>query len=292
MRRCLACGSHDVDEGWSCASCHHSPARVNGFTAFNPALASMSSGFRPEYFQQLSEVEASNFWFTARNQLIIWAIRRYFGQARRFCEIGCGTGYVLHGIASAFPEWNLAATEIYADGLPFAAARVPRASFYQLDARRIPFTEEFDLIGAFDVLEHIEEDEMVLREMYRATVAGGGLLVTVPQHPFLWSQQDEHACHVRRYRKTEIRQKVEAAGFRVEMITSFVTLLFPLMYLARRRARLPESEYDLTADLRLNPMVNASFRAAMAIERGMIKAGARLPFGGSLLVAARKVASR
>lgn len=290
MRQCPACGGGDVDASWRCASCLHSPSRIDGFIAFSPELATLSSGFRPEYFQQLSEVEAGNFWFVARNRLIAWAAGRYFRQARNFCEIGCGTGYVLQGIASAFPGWSLSATEIYADGLQFAAARVPRASFYQLDARRIPFSVEFDVIGAFDVLEHIEEDERVLQEMYRAIVPGGGMLITVPQHPFMWSQQDEHACHVRRYGETEIRRKIEAAGFRIEMMTSFVTLLFPLMYLARRRGRLPEAEYDLTADLRLNRFVNGTFSAAMNIERKLIETGARFPFGGSLLVVARKVA--
>lgn len=289
MRQCQSCGSFNVDVTWRCGACGGMPAREDGFLAFSPELARQSSGFRPEYFQQLSEVEEGNFWFVARNRLIGWAARRYFPQTLTFCEIGCGTGYVLKGLASAMPNWKLFATEIYADGLAFAAARVPAASFCQLDARRIPFVAEFDVVGAFDVLEHIEEDEAVLEQMHRAIKPGGGLLLTVPQHPFMWSQQDEEACHVRRYTAHELRGKIEAAGFHVERLTSFVSLLFPLMYLTRKRSRVPDAEYDLTADLKLPWFVNAVFGVAMAFERACIGAGIRFPFGGSLLVVARKV---
>ena len=65
-----------------------------------------------------------------------------------------------------------------------------------MDARRIPFEDEFDVIGAFDVLEHIKEDEQVLVQMHRAVKSGGGIMLTVPQHMFLWSEQDVQAHHV------------------------------------------------------------------------------------------------
>ena len=68
-----------------------------------------------------------------------------------------------------------------------------------MDARNIPFRDEFDVIGAFDVLEHIDEDVAVIDEVRKALRPGGGFLMSVPQHPALWSQQDERAFHVRRY---------------------------------------------------------------------------------------------
>jgi len=125
-------------------------------------------GFRPEYFADLAVLEAHNFWFRARNRLVIWALRKYFAGARSLLEIGCGTGFVLSGIAAEFPALKLSGSEIHSSGLRFAAQRVPNSSFFQMDARHIPFSEEFDVIGAFDVLEHVEEDEDVLAGMYRA----------------------------------------------------------------------------------------------------------------------------
>jgi SAM-dependent methyltransferase len=290
MRRCLKCGSTAVSIDWRCKICGGSPPQIDGFVAFGAELAGSSNGFKPDYFQQLADVESGNFWFTARNKLITWAALRYFRAAQSFCEIGCGTGYVLEGLASAFPKCKLFGTDIYTDGLSFAAQRVERAVFYQLDARYVPFEREFDVVGAFDVLEHIEEDERALQEIGRAIVPGGGLIITVPQHPFLWSQQDEQACHVRRYRASEIRSKLERNGFEIEFISSFVSLLLPLMYMTRKRARVPDEEYDVIADLRLPSVVNSVLSALMTVERTLIKAGLRFPFGGSLLIVARKAA--
>src|ERR1041384_8013479 len=118
-------------------------------------------------------------------------------------EIGCGTGYVLSGIRQAFPDLRLSGSEIFSVGLTFAAERLPGIQLYQMDARQIPFREEFDVVGAFDVLEHVTEDEEVLSQMYQATRKGGGILLTVPHHPFLWSSLDVHARHVRRYQTRE-----------------------------------------------------------------------------------------
>ncbi|WGS54149.1 class I SAM-dependent methyltransferase [Paraburkholderia sp. D15] len=254
----------------------------------SPSLSNSTSGFRPEYFERLAEVEERNFWFRARNRLIVWAASRYMTPGAHFCEIGCGTGYVLSGLANAFPATQFSATEIYPEALTFAAGRVPRASFYQMDARHIPFVREFSVMGAFDVIEHIEEDERVLSEMHRALVPAGHVILTVPQHPFMWSQQDEQACHVRRYRAAEIRQKLQDAGFTVRLMTSFVSLLFPLMYLTRRRPRVDDADYDITADLRLGRVTNGILEGVMAVESAFIRWGLRIPFGGSLLIVAQK----
>ncbi len=263
---------------------------IAGFKAFAPDLALENQGFREEYFGALAELEASNFWFRARNDLIVWALRTYFPDRRSFLEIGCGTGFVLAGIHAADPSIELSGSEIFSAGLAFAAARVPMAHFSQMDARHIPFRDEFDVIGAFDVLEHIEDDESVIAEVGRALRAGGGFLVTVPQHPSLWSQQDVHAHHVRRYTALELRRKIEAAGFDVMRMTSFVSLLLPMLIAARLRARGPRADdgFDAIDELRQPRAVNIALGAFMTIERSLIRRGLSFPAGGSLLMVARK----
>ena len=177
---------------------------------------------------------------------------------------------------------RVAGSELHAEGLPFAARRAPGAELMQMDARRIPFCAEFDVVGAFDVLEHIEEDEQVLRGIFDACRPGGGVLLTVPQHAWLWSRRDEIARHRRRYSRRELLAKLASAGFRRPWATSFVSLLLPLMALSRRRKDVS------SAELEVGDAANRVLLAVMALERGLIRAGLRLPAGGSLLVAAHK----
>lgn len=290
MRVCSACGSDRCDTAWRCADCDHNPTSIDGFPAFAPELASENSGFREDYFRELAALEAGNFWFRARNKLIIWSMQTYRPDCERFLEVGCGTGFVLSGIRTAFPSAELSGSEIFSAGLAFAAERVPSATFYQMDARAIPFRDHFDAIGAFDVLEHIDDDTKVIAEVARALRPGGTFLLSVPQHPSLWSAQDDHAFHVRRYTAAGLRRKVEAAGFDVVRMTSFVSLLLPMMFASRmsRRAVSAEAEVDAMGDLRQPPAVNLALEAVMTMERALIRRGWSFPAGGSLLLVARK----
>lgn len=287
MKLCLRCAATFSSTGWLCQSCGESPAEKAGFPAFAPELAS-DEGFKDAYFDELARLEEKNFWFRARNKLIQWSLRRHFPGAQNFLEIGCGTGFVLAGMASEFPRLKLGGSEISSAGLAHAARRVPGAELFQMDARAIPFADEFDVIGAFDVLEHIEEDEVVLQQMHRAVRPGGGILLTVPQHDFLWSRTDVHACHVRRYAARNLAAKVRVAGFRVERITSFVSLLLPLMMASRALQPAADRTYDPLAELKMGGLANGLLEKIMDAERLAIRAGLNFPAGGSLLLVARK----
>ena len=123
-----------------------------------------------ESFDHLPAAEERSFWFRSRNELIVWALRRYFPDARSLLEVGCGTGFVLGWHSrGASRSCALVGAELFAAGLDVAAKRVPDAELLQMDARRIPFRNEFDVVGAFDVLEHIDEDEQALRRDLRRT---------------------------------------------------------------------------------------------------------------------------
>lgn len=284
----MGCGAGFSGGSWRCPQCGFEPVRVAGFLAFAPDLARAASGYDPAHFSELAGLESRNFWFRARNRLIIWALERFFPGVERFLEVGCGTGYVLSGIASAFPRLAVTGSEVAAEGLGFTAHRLPRAQLIQMDARRIPFRAEFDIAGAFDVIEHIEDDGAVLRALRDALVPGGGLLLTVPQHPFLWSEYDERARHVRRYRAAELRSKVLDAGFEIVKMTSFVTLLLPLMIASRLMRRSIGTDYDPLAELKIARWLNWTLERTLDFERVLIRAGLPLPAGGSLLLVARR----
>lgn len=288
MKICLECDEVFSSDGWICSACGYEPTRFNDMEVHAPEFANTGGGFKAEYFSELAQLESSNFWFQARNELILWALRRYQPNASTFLEVGCGTGFVLSGISRTFPNIALSGSEIFLAGLSHAAKRVPSAHFMQMDARRVPFVEEFDAIGAFDVLEHIEEDEKVLAQLHGAIRPGGILLLTVPQHPWLWSASDEYACHVRRYTRKEIEQKVFTAGFELLRSSSFVTSLLPAMMLSRVLQRGKTKDFDPAKELRINAALNRIFYRLMSLDIFGIKLGMDYPLGGSRLIVARK----
>lgn len=291
MKKCLACGAVYPSLKEYCPTCSAAPEIHDGFLSHAPALAEAADGFKPSHFAELAPLEARNFWFRVRNRLILWALWKYCRGFQSLLEIGCGTGYVLSGIANAYPGARLHGSEIFTAGLEFAAARQPSIAFMQMDARAIPYFEEFDVIGAFDVLEHIEEDTKVLEAMCQALTPNGVLLLTVPQHAWLWSSVDDYACHVQRYAARAIHAKVEAAGFEILRSTSFVSSLLPLMFASRLLKRAPlkvTDRVDAVAELNISPWLNSLFEKMLGVDLALIRGGVDLPLGGSRLVVARK----
>ena len=247
----------------------------------------LRGGYPADAFARHAALQDGNYWFEARSALIIWAVQRYFPAARSFLDVGCGTGFVLSGLREAFPKMQLAGTDFLEDGLTFARQRVPSATFALGNAQDLGVSGHFDVVGAFDVLEHIDDDLAVLRRMHAATKPGGGLLIAVPQHRWLWSSADDQAQHVRRYTRHELVDRVTAAGFTVLRTTSFVSLLLPLMAASRwRDAR--KTRGPAASELYVSPSVNAVLRSVLTVERGLIRSGLSLPAGGSLLVIARR----
>nr|VFK55594.1 MAG: Methyltransferase domain-containing protein [Candidatus Kentron sp. TC] len=288
MRCRPRCSAQFDTRNRKCSACGFIPPQTDDHPAPAPRPGEEGAYFSPDAYPELAALEAENFWFRARNHLIVWALTRYFPRMRRCLEIGCGTGFVLGGIAAeAFPEAELMGTDIFSAGLAYAARRVPGAELHQMDARYIPYRKEFDVIGAFGVLEHIKEDETVLREMFAALRPGGGIAVTVPQHTWLWSRQDAYACHVRRYQVGELREKALRAGFHVVFETSFVSLLLPIMFVSRMFQR-DRSDINPTDELRLPVAINTVFENIMRVERRIIRLGVRFPLGGSRFLIARR----
>jgi SAM-dependent methyltransferase len=288
MRRCLGCDADLPGTSWPCERCGHRPVTdASGRLLFAPSLA-QGGGFDADYlFDELVAAEPHHFWFRSRRRLILDALARYFPSARRFLDLGCGTGFVLMGARETFPALELSGSDVRAEALDRAAQRVPGAFLFQMDGRRMPFTEEFDVIGAFDVIEHVPEDDAMLREMHRALRPGGGLLLTVPQHPWLWSEADDFSHHQRRYSRRGLRARLRSAGFEILQLTSFCSLLMPALVADRWWRRLRRAVYDPASELRLTG-VNDVLERVMQLEAALIARGLSLPAGGSLLAVARR----
>lgn len=242
-----------------------------------------SAGYDVSLFERIAAIEGRSFWFRERNRLLVSTLRRHFPHARDLLDVGCGTGGVLVALREAFPELRLVGTDLFEEGLAIARTRVPGVELARHDARELPYEEEFDVVGAFDVLEHIDRDDLVLASMHRAARAGGGVVILVPQHQRVWSEMDAIAQHERRYSRRELVAKVERAGFAVDAVTSFVATLLPVMALSRGLRRRHDPVRELEPGV-LNPV----FERILGLERRLIDRGVSLPFGGSLLLVARK----
>jgi len=158
------------------------------------------------------------------------------------------------------------------------------------------FYEHYDGVCAFDVIEHIENDQLVLQNMNKALKAGGFIFITVPANKKLWSEVDEFARHKRRYNLTELKGKIESAGFKIMRISYLMTFLFPFIYASRflRNTRVSQGEMEVgissekaSSELNLNPILNIIFFYIFRFEAYLLS-HINFPFGSSLLCVAQK----
>jgi SAM-dependent methyltransferase len=266
---------------------------IDGFRCYAPELAGDLTDYPGEGFDVTAAVEANSFWCRSRNRILRRVIERFTDRSRRLdmLEIGCGIGGVVSELRR-LPHLQLTASEIYLHGLRYARSRFPDVTFIQLDATDMPFRAEFDIVGAFDVIEHIQNDEGVMQGVCKALRPGGLFLITVPQYQWMWSALDDIVRHKRRYGRSDLRRKLHRNGFDLLFASSFVTLLFPAMagsrLLSRVRKRSSDRKEAFTSEVVLPPAVNRVCDWAMRADEAMMGAGVSLPFGGSLLAVARK----
>jgi len=245
--------------------------------------------FPPDSFSWLASVENGHFWFEQRNELILWAIRHFSGAPKHYLEVGCGTGFCLSRIARAFPEAKLCAVEYYPEAITIAQKRSPQARISRADALDFNTDELFDAVGCFDVLEHVPDDKALLKKMQKMLFPKGRLFVSVPQHPWLWSNEDTMACHQRRYTCRGLLRLAETCGLKCIWHSSFVCSLAPLMLWRRFRPKPKSAVAGLaTLEFSLPKPVNWIFGRLLAAERSVISTGVSLPFGGSLLMVLEK----
>jgi len=280
--------------GYVCSQCGYAAPVETGIPLFAPKLADTISGFDPKSFEMLAEIEDDHFWFVPRNRMLAGVIQKYFPNAKDILEVGCGNGIVLSALSKDGNRRRLVGSELHPSGLAVAAQRLGKnAELVQMDARDIMAENAFDVIGAYDVIEHIAEDEMVLHSMHKALRPGGGVVIAVPQHPWLWSTADEVAYHERRYKLGELEDKLNRNGFRPVFSTSYCSFLLPIMMTSRlvERWRKKNVQQSEMSDMEAKPpnVVNAILKSILQAEVSAILAGARFPVGGSRVVVATRV---
>lgn len=162
-------------------------------------------------------------------------------------------------------------------------------------ATGLPFADAaFDLVGAFDVVEHCDPEDAVLAEVRRVLRPGGYFLMTVPAYQWLWSDFDVQNGHVRRYTRGRAVSALEDGGFEVVRATYAFAATFPAFVverLARRVRGLVRRDDGGAADIvrlpRTSPVVDRVLTALGTVDDRVL-ARRDLPFGSSVVVAARK----
>jgi SAM-dependent methyltransferase len=224
-------------------------------------------------YERMAELDERHWWYRARRQILSDLIRRRIALPRdaRILEIGCGTGHNLQMLAK-FGEAE--GIELDPEARAIAAARFGKP----IGASPLPRLEgvsdaAFDLVAVLDVIEHVDEDRESLETIARKLKPGGRILITVPAHPWMWSAHDTVNHHKRRYTAKALRAVIEQAGLRVELLSPFNSLLFPLAAAARLAGRIAGK--DSSDDAMPPRPINALFEAIFGLERYAL---GRVPF--------------
>lgn len=236
----------------------------------------------PEAYLEMAETELEHWWFRGRRDVLSSILRRLaVAPGSRVLEVGSGTGGNLDLLAEF---GSVSGLEMDESALAISVERTGG----RFDIRRgccpddIPFHGgAFDLICFLDCLEHIWDDVGTLRRMRALLAPGGSIVVTVPAYQWLWSAHDEFLHHRRRYDRASLARCAQESGYRVERITYFNTLLFPLAVAIRwcdRLLRRGRSSGDAVPAEPLNGMLYGIFK-----QESSWLARHSLPFGVSLL---------
>ena len=231
-------------------------------------------------FDRMAALDQTHWWYVARRAILSDLIARRIQPPKdaHILEIGCGTGHnfpVLSrfGVVDAL-EVDDAARAIASArlGRPVASAPLPELPGIA-DA-------SYDLIALLDVLEHIEGDMAALSSIRAKLRPGGRILLTVPANEWMWSAHDSVHHHYRRYNRATLGKVAAAAGLRVDMMSHFNSLLFPLAAAARIAGKLTgRQEAD---DAQPPAPLNALFKGVFGLERHLV-GRVPLPAGVSLV---------
>lgn len=237
------------------------------------------------------EQQEQNYWWHVGRRLVLRRVLAAFVKSNgslNILDIGCGTGINFWWLKG----WGRV---IGLDSSPEAIDYCRNKHAYdtlvlsdasQLDEiPRLRSGQGFDLITAFDVLEHIQDDTAVLAEWFTGLKERGYLFLTVPAYQWLFSAHDKALHHFRRYSAIELKQKLESAGFRIEFISPFFFFTFPVVVLVRllTKKQPAQTSYVPTA-----AGVDTALVGLSRIEAAILVHGGKLPWGSSILVLAQR----
>jgi SAM-dependent methyltransferase len=238
-------------------------------------------------FELHAKIEDIHWWFKARREIMFDQLKKYVppGERKVIAEVGCGTGGNLKFLKNYY---HVIGVDISPEAVKYTKERVNCSVF--LGDFRIALKGSWDAIDAVilaDVLEHIEDDGIFLREIIQYLKLGAALLITVPAHGYLWSEHDVILGHKRRYSVRNLRYLWKDLPMKELFFSPFNCLFFPAIVLYRMLKRGSASRGK--SDLHLpSSVINNMLYKIFSAERALLKLSP-LPWGVSYLALLRKM---
>lgn len=241
-------------------------------------------------FDRMFAIEETHWWYRGRRELVRAALDRFGPDGRpwRILDLACATGMSFRFLAD---YGSIRGIDISEETIRLCGQRgIDR--IVRGDALSLPFTDGgFDVVLALDAFEHFEDDAAAMAEVHRVLRPGGLLVATVPAFMALWSPHDEAYHHFRRYRRKQLRQRLESAGFVTERMSySSMTLFAPVWALRRLRGlgsggarEEASSDFAVPMPWPLEALAGLITRTEVALQKRI-----DLPFGVSLYGVLRK----
>jgi len=235
-------------------------------------------------YAQMEQQEQNYWWHIGRRkvlQQVLWK-RIPQGQNLDILDVGCGTGINYHWLKS----WGrVVGLDPSPEALSYCRTKQVYDDLIQADGADLPYHQQFDLITAFDVLEHIPDDRLALQSWFATLKPNGSVYLTVPAYQWLFSAHDKALHHQRRYSTRELSQKLKQVGFKIKFISPFFWFTFPLVVLVRllTKASPPKTSYVATSSGLSQLLVKLS-----SLEANFLSAKHQLPYGSSIVVLATK----
>lgn len=225
----------------------------------------------PESFRmQMYEIEEKHFWHKGRNSIIESVVKRLlrFKNKLNYLEIGCGNGIVLKHLENKF-KWHLEGIDLSLYALNLARKRT-KARLMRADIFKVDMPRKYDVIGLFDVIEHVDDDSLFLKQCSKLLDKNGKIVITVPAGPSLWSVVDKASGHKRRYTMRSLKKSISNAGLDIEFISYYGFTILPFLWLSRLKNRPVKGFGDveiLSFSLRVpNNFINSFLGSVLQLE--------------------------
>lgn len=237
-----------------------------------------------EYIQQYVKLEKEHWWFVVRQKIILQYLKTITKpQPIKILNIGAAGGASSKWLSTLGNVVSVETDPAFLNHLISENIPVVNASVISM-----PFNNNyFDLVCAFDVIEHVEDDFAAIKEIERVCKAGGFICITVPAFNMLWSNHDVVNGHYRRYASKSLRTLTEKfSSLEYKKLQYFNSLLFIPILIARKisnnfsnNKKIPQSDFGL---FKKAGLLNKILKSIFSLEIPMLRF-VRFPFGVSLI---------